>query len=65
MGTLLRIKFSDPLMKKLLILTKPHELKEGNHWHDNFWGACACEGCIDKEEQNMLGLLLMEVREEL
>ena len=63
MEELLRIKFSDPYLRYLLIVTKEHELVEGNHWHDNFWGNCSCEKC-DNKGLNHLGKLLMKLRSE-
>jgi len=50
---------------KLLIATKPHDLIEGNYWHDNIWGDCLCSRCKNIKGQNLLGKILMEVREEL
>lgn len=60
MGRLLRLKFSrgSPLATKLLE-TEYAELVEGNSWGDKFWGVCKGEG------ENMLGKLLMTIREEL
>jgi ribA/ribD-fused uncharacterized protein len=40
-------------------------LIEGNNWHDNTWGECSCDGCKNKEKQNLLGKALMQVRDEL
>lgn len=40
-------------------------LIEGNYWHDNYWGACTCEKCINKPAQNKLGMIVMEVRKDL
>lgn len=34
-------------------------------WHDNIWGNCECDKCINKPGQNLLGKALMEVREQL
>lgn len=50
------------LMKKLKE-TDDSILIEGNTWHDNFWGICECEKCSKKEGKNILGNLLMEIRE--
>lgn len=55
---LLRIKFSIPRMKMLLLSTGDAILIEGNWWGDRFWGVCKGEG------QNWLGHLLMNLREE-
>ena len=57
-------KFSFPEMKKLLLDTDDATLIEGNTWHDNCWGNCTCEKCVDKAGLNRLGSLLMDLREE-
>jgi hypothetical protein len=56
---ILRIKFSQPPFKRDLLATGKEELVEGNWWGDTFWGVCKGKG------QNMLGKLLMQIREEL
>jgi hypothetical protein len=59
MLSLVRQKFAnDPLRAKLLE-TGEHELVEGNHWNDTFWGVCRGVG------SNHLGNILMQVRAEL
>ena len=55
----LRIKFSVPYLKRLLLSTGERILVEGNHWGDTYWGVCNGVG------ENRLGYLLMEVRQEL
>ena len=42
-----------------LVETGTEELVEGNDWGDTYWGVCKGTG------KNMLGKILMEVREEL
>lgn len=64
MKYLLREKFNNPAgrnsdMKALLISTGDAMLIEGNHWGDIFWGVCRGKG------ENVLGRLLMEIREEV
>lgn len=59
MKDLLRIKFSDPVLRAKLLATGDAELVEGNTWGDTFWGVCRGIG------QNHLGKLLMEVRAEI
>jgi N-glycosidase YbiA len=44
---------------RLLLETLDEELVEGNTWGDTFWGVC------DGKGKNMLGRLLMHVRNEL
>jgi ribA/ribD-fused uncharacterized protein len=54
----LLLKFTqNPELASKLIATKGRELEEGNHWGDKYWGT------VNGEGKNMLGLLLMEVRE--
>ena len=58
-------KFSIPELQKALLATGDEELIEGNYWHDNTWGDCYCDRCKDIKGQNLLGKLLMQVRDEL
>jgi ribA/ribD-fused uncharacterized protein len=56
----LRIKFKPGCyVSQKLIDTFPMDLVEGNTWGDVYWGECSGVG------ENMLGQLLMQVREEL
>lgn len=56
---LLHQKFSEPIMRSALRDTGDAELVEVNTWGDTFWGVCGGKG------ENMLGILLMVVREGL
>ena len=56
---LLREKFRSEPLKTALLRTHPHILMEGNTWNDTYWGVCRGVG------KNMLGTLLMQVRDEL
>lgn len=58
MRSLLIEKFKEPSLKEALEATKNIDLVEGNTWGDVFWGICNGEG------QNMLGKLLMEIRDQ-
>ena len=60
----LRLKFSDPMLRKKLLATEDEELEEGNWWHDNYWGTCYCSRCGDVGK-NKLGYLLMKIRKEI
>jgi len=60
----LHIKFLDPELRKLLNETKGKTLIEGNTWHDNYWGNCKCDKC-KIPGKNMLGKLLMKIRDEI
>lgn len=64
MKEILRAKFSVPELKDMLKATGTAVLIEGNRWHDNRWGACCCEKSKEKEHENRLGKILMEIREE-
>lgn len=56
---LLREKFSDRILALELMETGKHELIEENNWGDTNWGVCNGIG------HNNLGILLMQVRDEL
>jgi len=64
MAQALWLKFSQNADLQLkLILTDPHELVEGNYWHDNTWGDCRCAKCAQLGPgKNGLGRLLMAHR---
>jgi ribA/ribD-fused uncharacterized protein len=52
-------KFENPFFSALLLATDDAQLIEENYWNDTFWGVCRGKG------KNMLGILLMEIREDL
>jgi hypothetical protein len=62
MEVLLREKFKDPVLKKKLLDTRDAYLEEGNDWDDNTWGCCPTG---NPKGKNLLGKLLMKIREEL
>jgi ribA/ribD-fused uncharacterized protein len=51
---------SDMPMFAMLKATAPNELIEGNTWGDTFWGQCPVGS-----GKNMLGKLLMEIRDDI
>ena len=61
----LRLKFCDIELREKLRKTGDEMLIEGNYWHDNTWGDCSCDACKDRPGRNMLGKLLMQVRNEI
>jgi ribA/ribD-fused uncharacterized protein len=63
MQDLLMKKFSRDELKAKLLETGDVLLEEGNTWHDNYWGKCHCGKCDETLAKNMLGQLLMVVRE--
>lgn len=66
MYKLVRDKFFNyPELGAKLLSSVGHELKEGNTWHDNYWGDCDCVRCKSTIGQNKLGIILMQVRDEL
>lgn len=55
-----KTKFSQNLdLKQRLLNTGNEELVEGNNWGDKIWGQ------VNREGKNLLGKILMRVREEL
>ena len=62
MKDILTAKFSIPELRAMLDSTGDAVLIECNHWHDNRWGNCTCDRCRNKEGQNWLGKILMEIR---
>lgn len=52
----------NPLLMEKLLDTGNAKLVEGNFWHDNYWGKCACKKCTDKASPNVLGRSLFFVR---
>lgn len=65
MKELLLQKFQMPKLREKLLETENKYLEEGNWWHDNIFGNCTCMKCENVHGQNVLGKLLMEVRNEL
>jgi len=62
MGQILRQKFlQHPELQERLECIKG-DIVENNFWHDNFWGACVCDKCVDKEKLNWLGYMLGNLR---
>lgn len=59
MTELLRLKFENPYLKQKLLNTGNELLIENNYWNDTFWGVCNGVG------NNMLGKLLMQIRDEI
>ncbi|XP_031621920.1 uncharacterized protein LOC116339970 [Contarinia nasturtii] len=64
MEKLLRIKFENPKMKFLLKKTHEQDLVENNTFHDRFWGVCSCSR-HKNSGVNMLGKILMKIREDI
>ncbi len=52
-------KYNQPLYKEKLLATGNRKLIEGNTWNDQIWGVCNGVG------QNLLGKILMRIRNEL
>jgi len=66
MSDILQVKFEQVSLRTKLIATGDRELVEGCWWPDVFWGVYMGRSRADiahGEGQNMLGLLLMAVRE--
>ena len=64
MKGLLRQKFSKAGLAMRLLETGTLVIIEGNNWGDRYWGVC--EGSDGRHTgKNVLGLMLMEIREEM
>lgn len=64
MTELVWLKFDQsPELREKLMDTGSVKLTEGNYWHDNFYGDCFCKNCMDIPGRNILGIILMKVRE--
>lgn len=63
---LVKLKFTDPILRGKLLATGEEELVEGNFWHDNYWGVCSCERCNSYaiDSGNHLGNILVSIREQ-
>lgn len=53
----------NPHLKAMLVATGDEVLLEGNNWHDNYWGDCACPKCQRHPGKNKLGRILMHIRD--
>ncbi|MGV0815473.1 NADAR family protein [Mycolicibacterium boenickei] len=51
-----------PELADKLVATAGRMLVEGNTWHDQTWGSCACDEHRDAPGGNALGIILMVVR---
>ena len=65
MRGVLKAKFTNPVLRKKLLNTENETLVEGNTWHDNKWGDCICNKCVMRPGRNLLGNMLMELRDEI
>lgn len=63
MEDILKAKFSAENLRELLNRTNGFELVEGNYWHDQYWGTCTCTRHNNIPGKNMLGILLMKIRD--
>lgn len=58
-------KFKDPALRAKLLATGMKVLVEGNSWGDRFWGAVWDGDAKVLDGGNMLGRILMNVRDEI
>ena len=59
MRDFVRKKFESPFLSDMLLKTGKARLVHENSWNDKFWGVCRGVGL------NWLGIILMEIREEI
>lgn len=62
MRDIYQYKFSIPEWNFQLKKTKNFHLIFGNKFHDNFWGQCYCDKCKSIKGENILGNILMDIR---
>ena len=65
MRSALEKKFEIPELREKLLATGNEPLVEGNWWHDNTYGDCKCDKCKNILGHNILGKLLMDIRENI
>ena len=66
MYKILKSKFSrNQELRTALMKTNTAQITHKNNWHENYWGECVCEKCSEKDKNNFLGKILMQVREDL
>lgn len=53
----------NPSLMSKLLATGNARLVEGNTWHDNYWGVCTCGRKSCSGGKNVLGKILMQVRD--
>ena len=64
MAEIVHAKFTQhPELIEKLLLTDDATLIEGNTWHDNYYGSCVCDKCVNMDGKNYLGKILMDERE--
>jgi ribA/ribD-fused uncharacterized protein len=61
MFDVVRLKFTIPQLREMLLATESHEIVEGNNHNDCFWGVDLESG----KGRNFLGKILMKVRGEI
>lgn len=64
MEHIVRVKFAKGTTWHNRLLKEEGEIVEWNNWHDNFYGKCVCDSCMNKEKYNHLGRILMMIRDE-
>lgn len=62
---LVRLKFAEPKLRVMLLATDDSELAEGNYWGDRYWGKVYGGAGGGWVGENHLGLILMQVRDEI
>jgi ribA/ribD-fused uncharacterized protein len=55
-------KFREDTSHGQKLMDTQGDIVEWNWWHDNFWGHCCCNKCLDKEHENNLGKMLEDIR---
>lgn len=64
METILRMKFRNKKLKRMLIETGDKQLIDQNFYHERFWGQCGCTK-HQKKGRNIMGKILMKIRADI
>jgi ribA/ribD-fused uncharacterized protein len=66
MAKIVTAKFAqNPELEEMLLNTGDELIVDSNDWHDNIWGQCSCEECKAIKGENILGVILMQIRDEI
>lgn len=60
-----KFKQNQDCLEELLDTGSMELIEDTTGWHDNTWGECKCDDCKNLEHKNLLGKILVEIREEL
>ena len=59
-----KFKQNPDCLKELLNTKSSQLIEDTTGWHDNVWEECKCDNCKNEIHQNLLGKILMEIRDQ-